>query len=71
MTNANMKLVVVNVTFADQLETPIQELDDGEHIVRRVVELEKLNDELKGKYGHRDAHTVLINSLSVQHIVKR
>ncbi|RDB21210.1 putative Nudix hydrolase P35G2.12 [Hypsizygus marmoreus] len=49
MTNANMQLVVLNVILADQMETPKQKLDAGEFIVTRVVELSKLNDELKGK----------------------
>jgi ADP-ribose pyrophosphatase len=50
MTNANMKLVVAAVEFEDQLETPDSKLDAGEFIVKRVVELAKLNDELKGKF---------------------
>ncbi|KAF9070334.1 NUDIX hydrolase domain-like protein [Rhodocollybia butyracea] len=47
MTNANMKLVVLNVTLADKLETPDQKLDAGEFIVRRVIELKGLLAELK------------------------
>ncbi|KIK63815.1 hypothetical protein GYMLUDRAFT_40901 [Collybiopsis luxurians FD-317 M1] len=47
MTNANMKLVVLNVTLEDKLETPDQKLDAGEFIVRRVIELQKLLGELK------------------------
>jgi hypothetical protein len=43
-----MKLVVLNVVLPDQLEMPSQQLEDGEFIVRRVVQLTKLNDELKG-----------------------
>jgi hypothetical protein len=49
MTNANMKLVVVDVPFADKLEIYDQKLDAGEFITRRVVELSKLSDELKGE----------------------
>ncbi|KAJ8078448.1 hypothetical protein PM082_012730 [Marasmius tenuissimus] len=49
MTNANMKLVVLNVTLEDKLELPEQKLEQGEFIVRKVVELNKLYDELKGK----------------------
>jgi ADP-ribose pyrophosphatase len=49
MTNANMKLVSLSVTLNDHLETPEQELDDGEHITVRVVEVDKLLDELNGK----------------------
>lgn len=48
MTNANMKLVVLNVHLADKMETPKQELDAGEFIVTRVIELAKLKDELNG-----------------------
>ncbi|KAJ8583335.1 hypothetical protein M405DRAFT_514708 [Rhizopogon salebrosus TDB-379] len=52
MTNANMKLVVVTVLLEDKLETPVPHLDDGEHIVTRVVELDKLDAELK-EYGKK------------------
>ncbi|KAJ4501718.1 NUDIX hydrolase domain-like protein [Lentinula lateritia] len=47
MTNANMKLVVLNVTLEDKLETPDQKLESGEFIVRRVVELKELLNELR------------------------
>lgn len=47
MTTANMKLVTLNVVFPGKLETPDQKLDDGEAIVRRVVELKGLYKELK------------------------
>ncbi|TFK73470.1 hypothetical protein BDN72DRAFT_814399 [Pluteus cervinus] len=47
MTNANMKLVVLNVTLDDKLETPEQKLDTGEFIVTRVVELAKLEEILE------------------------
>lgn len=43
-----MKLVVLNVVLPDELETPGQHLEGGEFIVPRVVQLSKLNDELKG-----------------------
>lgn len=48
MTNANMKLVTVDVPFPDKLETYDQKLDAGEFIVKRVVEIAKLIDEFKG-----------------------
>jgi ADP-ribose pyrophosphatase len=48
MTNANMKLVLVGVSFPGELEAPKQKLEPGESIVRRVVELSKLADEMKG-----------------------
>ncbi|KAJ7582485.1 NUDIX hydrolase domain-like protein [Mycena floridula] len=47
MTNANMKLIVLQVTLPDKLEIPDAKLEAGEFIVRRVVELEKLDQELK------------------------
>lgn|SRR5580700_5290279 len=48
MTNANMKLVMLDVTMEDVLENPSQHLDVGEHIVKRVVKLRELEDELNG-----------------------
>ncbi|KAI0317848.1 NUDIX hydrolase domain-like protein [Amylostereum chailletii] len=51
MTTANMKLVIVDVPLADQLETPAQKLDEGEFIVKRVVELKTLYKELLGEKG--------------------
>ncbi|KAJ7349374.1 NUDIX hydrolase domain-like protein [Mycena albidolilacea] len=47
MTTANMKLVVLKVDLADKMEKPEQKLEAGEHIITSVVELAKLNDELK------------------------
>ncbi|KAI0688739.1 NUDIX hydrolase domain-like protein [Cytidiella melzeri] len=52
MTNANMKLVVVDVLFPDKLEVYDQKLDSGEFITRRVVELSKLSEEFK-QYEHK------------------
>jgi ADP-ribose diphosphatase len=49
MTTANMKLVVLDVdvdSLSDEL--PFQKLEDGEHIVRRIVELDELNAALQG-----------------------
>jgi hypothetical protein len=34
MTTANLKLATLSVVLDDQLETPDQKLDEGEHIVR-------------------------------------
>ena len=48
MTTANMKLVTVDVLLDDKLEYPEQKLDEGEAIVKRVVELKGLYNELKG-----------------------
>ncbi|KAG8720456.1 hypothetical protein FRC08_000182 [Ceratobasidium sp. 394] len=46
LTSANMKLVAVNVDIKEG-EEPAQKLDEGEHIVKRVVELDKLLGELQ------------------------
>ncbi|KAE9406992.1 hypothetical protein BT96DRAFT_954588 [Gymnopus androsaceus JB14] len=51
MTNANMKLIVLNVTLEDKLEAPDQKLEAGEFIVRRVIELKKLLTELEAGYA--------------------
>jgi ADP-ribose pyrophosphatase len=48
MTNANMKLVVLNVTLEDKLELPDQKLEQGEFIVRKVIPVDRLYEELKG-----------------------
>lgn len=48
MTTANMKFVVLSVALEDKMETPVAKLEPGEFIVTRVVELAKLNAELKG-----------------------
>jgi len=46
MTNANMKLVTVDVPFPDRLEMYDQKLDAGEFITRRIVEIRSLTREL-------------------------
>lgn len=48
MTTTNMQLVTLNVPLADKLETPDQKLEEGESIVKRVVALSGLYQELKG-----------------------
>lgn len=48
MTNANMQLVVLAVDLEKEMEYPEQKLEDGEFIVRKVVELTKLKEELEG-----------------------
>ena len=50
MTNANMKLVTVDVPFPEKLEMPAQKLDPGEFITVRIVELSKLRAEFQGSY---------------------
>jgi hypothetical protein len=49
MTNANMKLVIVSVDFEDELVQPKPKLGDGEFIVTRVIELNKLYGTLAGE----------------------
>jgi hypothetical protein len=56
MSTANMKLVVLDVLLNGDMESPDQNLEDGEAIVRRVIEVRNLNKELKGMWcgaGHR------------------
>ena len=48
MTTTNMQVVTLNVALADKLETPDPKLDEGEFIVKRVVPLSELYQELKG-----------------------
>ena len=48
MSSANMKLAVLKVPVPDTPSSPKQRLETGEHIVRRVVELAKLKEELDG-----------------------
>ncbi|KAG8898899.1 hypothetical protein FRB99_007080 [Tulasnella sp. 403] len=52
MTNANMRLVVLKVLLSDHPSSPKAKLDEGEHIVKRVVELDSLHEELR-KYDER------------------
>ncbi len=48
MTNANMQFAVVDVDLEDKMEFPEPNLEIGEHIVTKVVELSKLKAELDG-----------------------
>lgn len=48
MSSANMKLIAVNVDIKEG-EEPAQKLDEGEHIVKKIVELDSLMEELQGK----------------------
>jgi len=48
MTNANMKLVILDVPLNREMESPEQNLEAGETITRRVVEVAKLYGVLKG-----------------------
>lgn len=52
MTNANMKLVTLDVHLPDKMETPVQKLDAGEFIVPRVIplaDLKRVLDEYDSK----------------------
>ena len=48
MTTANMKLVILDVPLEGEMESPDQKLEDGESIVRRVIEVKDLYKVLKG-----------------------
>jgi ADP-ribose pyrophosphatase len=48
MTTANMKLVILDVPLDGEMEAPDQNLEDGESIVRCVVEVKNLYRVLKG-----------------------
>jgi ADP-ribose pyrophosphatase len=50
MTTANMKLVILDVQLDGEMESPDQNLEDGESIVRRAVEVKNLYRVLKGMY---------------------
>jgi len=50
MTTANMKLVFLDVPLDAEMVSPEQNLEDGEAIVRRAVELKNLHGVLKGVY---------------------
>lgn len=56
MTNANMKLIVLGVTCPDSLVLNDAKLEEGEHIVKRVVEISQLFKELRGEL--REIHFV-------------
>jgi hypothetical protein len=51
MTSANMKLVVLDVHLDGDMESPEQNLEDEESIVRRAVEVKDLYKVLKGTRG--------------------
>ncbi|KAF7796788.1 hypothetical protein EIP86_007972 [Pleurotus ostreatoroseus] len=64
MTNANMRLVIVDVPFPDKLETYDQKLDAGEFITKRVVELSKLSEEF-AEYEKKASATIFRCMLSI------
>ena len=60
MTNANMKLVVLSVVLDDKMETPAAQLEAGEFIVTKVVELAKLKTELESKAFFPKIHRYML-----------
>lgn len=46
LTNTNMQMVTIEVDVKEGEEMPEQQLDEGEHIERRVVVLSELHDTL-------------------------
>ena len=65
MTNANMKLVVLSVVLDDKMEIPAAQLEVGEFIVTKVVELAKLKTELESKAFFPQIHRYDMYSLTV------
>ncbi|KAH9040443.1 NUDIX hydrolase domain-like protein [Lactarius pseudohatsudake] len=53
MSTSNMKLVVLDVPLNGAMESPDQNLEDGEAIVRRAIEVRNLSKELK-EYEKKD-----------------
>ena len=49
LTNADMVLATVRVKLAESDPEPKQKLDEGEHIVKRVVEVSELYNVLQGR----------------------
>jgi ADP-ribose pyrophosphatase len=50
MTNANMRLCTVRVKLSESDPEPKQKLDEGEHIVKRIVEVKELYNVLQGRF---------------------
>lgn len=65
MTSANLKLATVSVLLDDKLETPDQQLDQGEYIVKRVVALKDLDAELKGVFLLRSGRSFLTQGMAL------
>ena len=63
-----MKLVVLKVPIPDTLSSPKQNLEAGEHIVRRVVELAKLKDELDGTFLASQAWSDFVSGFEVPRV---
>lgn len=50
LTNANMVLCTVRVKLSESDPEPMQKLDEGEHIIKRVVEVKELYNVLLGSF---------------------
>lgn len=53
LTNANMVLCTVRVKLSESDPEPKQKLDEGEHIIKRVVEVKELYNVLLGTFWAR------------------
>ncbi len=53
MSSANMRLVIVKVQLTEDDPEPEPKLDEGEHIVKRIVPLKDLYSVLKGGFAER------------------
>ena len=66
-----MKLIVLSVSLADKIQSLSQKLEPGEFIVQRVVELARLNDELKGMSSEHHLCGILTTIPPAQHTIGR
>lgn len=58
MTTATMQTVILDVPVSSiHDDMPRQNLDEGEHIVRRIVPIDDLNDILRGWFSTFTMHT--------------
>ncbi|KAI9635035.1 putative phosphoribosyl-ATP diphosphatase [Dioszegia hungarica] len=64
MTGANMNLVTVNVKLGENDEDPQQHLDEGEHIIKRVIPLSDLHKTLKDYASKGFAIDALVASMA-------
>lgn len=51
MTGANMNLVTVDIRLPPDAPEPVPKLEEGEHIVKRLVPLTQLSQVLRGELG--------------------
>jgi len=71
MTSANMKLVVLDVPLEGDMESPEQNLEDGESIVRRIVEVKNLCKVLRGTRGRHTQLPVLTVKKYFPHVATK